>query len=301
MVGIPEADLIEWRTRKARSSNTSRGGGNVTGPSAAKRPRVENVVLTPEQLRAQLEAHKALMSGKPPPPGSLPPMFGPPPPLPPPPGMNVPPPGYGQPPPPHGAFPGPPPMSGPPPNVYPPPTSTIPAYPAPSFPTINAHEEAVKTGAKSRMVYTDTSMSPEEKLATTSKYRYTDPDDASRSHAQASSSNGALNMQAYNDKDLQRPAQSYPAVSGQTQMEPPSSHPQGHTAEALAGANQATSHHTQREAEMAQVQAQAYAQRDQDARTPVGATEQAQTRQDAQQLAHEAGGMPKRARAADLF
>lgn len=46
-----------------------------------------------------------------------------------------------------------------------------------SLPSVNPHQEAVKAGAKSRMVYVDITMSPEEKLASTSKYLYIDPED----------------------------------------------------------------------------------------------------------------------------
>ena len=69
MVGIPEADLAEWQSRKASGS-----GGS--GQQQAKRPKIESVALTPEQLKAQLQAHKALMSGQALPPGSVPPQFG---------------------------------------------------------------------------------------------------------------------------------------------------------------------------------------------------------------------------------
>lgn len=74
MVGIPEADLAEWRAR--------RGNRQGNGQGASKRPKIEKVALTPEQLKAQLEAHKALMSGKAPPPSAAPslnPAFPPPP------------------------------------------------------------------------------------------------------------------------------------------------------------------------------------------------------------------------------
>ncbi|CAO1613624.1 unnamed protein product [Jaminaea pallidilutea] len=204
MVGIPEADLAEWRSRKA-------GSGRSSGQPAAKRQRVENVAMTPEQLKAQLEAHKALMSGHAPPPGSMaPPGFpsapqpGFPPPYggPPPSGYpSGPPPGYGgSPPPPVMGYPaGPPPPMGqqpglPPPRQWgPPPNITVP-QPSP-------HQIAVQSGAKSRMVYTDTAMSPEEKMASSSKYAYVDPDDpplaADQAQQQASSSNNYGQWQQY--------------------------------------------------------------------------------------------------------
>lgn len=81
MVGVPEADLAEWRSRRANNGNM---GGGPSGQPGAKRQKVENVALTPDQLKAQLEAHKALMSGQAPPPGSVPPQFGAPPAGPPP-------------------------------------------------------------------------------------------------------------------------------------------------------------------------------------------------------------------------
>jgi hypothetical protein len=219
MVGIPEADLAEWRAR--RGNQQGQGSG---GPSA-KRQKVENVALTPEQLKAQLEAHKALMSGKAPPPGAIagqfhsfapglaPPSFGYPPNGPPPgfgnppgSGYNRPPPMYNRPPP-GIAPPSAGPYAGPPPNVYPtgppppalyssgPPPAQFAAGPPPpligvppprsspaavtpqiNLPLTNPHQEAVKNGAKSRMVYNDPLMSPEEKLASTSKYLYVDPE-----------------------------------------------------------------------------------------------------------------------------
>ncbi|PWN52880.1 hypothetical protein IE53DRAFT_306334, partial [Violaceomyces palustris] len=54
MEGIPEKDLQEWMARKA-----SGDGGNDQRPS--KKAKVENVPLTPEELKAQLAAHKAMM------------------------------------------------------------------------------------------------------------------------------------------------------------------------------------------------------------------------------------------------
>lgn len=215
MEGVPEADLAEWRSRRAGAS--SNGGG-----PAFKRQKVENVALTPEQLKAQLEAHKALMSGKAPPPGAVAGQFNPPiagfppphhmmmfPPTGPPPGFGVrpppiynrPPPGFGPPPSmspplqgPPGQYAGPPPgFNTPPPPIVAPPRPLPPSAPVPniSLPTINPHQEAVKAGAKSRMVYVDITMSPEEKLASTSKYLYIDPEDAKQTVQQipASSAN----------------------------------------------------------------------------------------------------------------
>ena len=101
MAGIPEKDLAEWKARRA----AQRADGNV--PTQNKRPRIEKLVLSKEQLRIQLEAHKALMSGKAPIPGMMPGMlsgFGapgpysvPPPTLPP--VYGAPPPNFARPPP----------------------------------------------------------------------------------------------------------------------------------------------------------------------------------------------------------
>ena len=100
MAGIPENDLAEWKERRA----AQKADGNV--PTQNKRPRIEKLVLSKEQLRIQLEAHKALMSGKAPVPGLMPGPFGvagpysvPPPALPP--GFGVPPPNFARPPPAH--------------------------------------------------------------------------------------------------------------------------------------------------------------------------------------------------------
>lgn len=183
MVGVPEADLAEWRSRRGKGGQGSSSGG-AGGQPSAKRPKVENVSLTSEQLKAQLEAHKALMSGQAPPPGVIPGQFagvpppgfhGPPPPL------SGPPPPFGQAPPPGQYYTGPPP--GFPPRPPPPSAVAMPPAAAPGVgsaspaPTISPHQQAIKSGAKSRMVYTNTQISPEEKLASTSKYVYVDPDD----------------------------------------------------------------------------------------------------------------------------
>ncbi|KAI3622999.1 hypothetical protein CBS14141_004332 [Malassezia furfur] len=60
MVGVPEPDLREWMARKgARQAQQN----PQTQQHAPKRPRIDKTPLTAEQLRAQLEAHKALMQG----------------------------------------------------------------------------------------------------------------------------------------------------------------------------------------------------------------------------------------------
>lgn len=145
MVGIPEADLAEWQARKAAN-----GGGGGSGPSQPKRQKIENVVLTPAQLKAQLEAHKALMSGQAPAPGTVAPTYSAPPPA-----------SY---------------YSGPPPG-FPPPQQSQMQHPPPAAAAPSPHRLAVQNKQKSRIVYTDTALSPEEKLAGSSKYLYFDPDE----------------------------------------------------------------------------------------------------------------------------
>lgn len=126
MAGIPEEDLAEWKERRS----AQKADGAV--PTQNKRPRIEKLVLSKEQLRIQLAAHKALMSGKAPMPGLMPgsmPGYGaagpysvPPPALPP--GFGMPPPNFArpptQPPPGYGGTP-----AGPPPQA-------VPRYPPPS-------------------------------------------------------------------------------------------------------------------------------------------------------------------------
>lgn len=117
MAGIPEKDLAEWKERRS----AQKADGTVSTQN--KRPRIEKLVLSKEQLRIQLEAHKALMSGRAPMPGLVPggmPGFGaagpysvPPPALPP--GFGVPPPNFARPPPNQP----PPGYGGPPPGVAP--------------------------------------------------------------------------------------------------------------------------------------------------------------------------------------
>ncbi|WFD41439.1 hypothetical protein MPSI1_000066 [Malassezia psittaci] len=60
MVGVPEPDLREWLARKGARQAQQDASAQ---PSAPKRPRVDKAPLTADQLRAQLEAHKALMKG----------------------------------------------------------------------------------------------------------------------------------------------------------------------------------------------------------------------------------------------
>jgi hypothetical protein len=126
MVGIPAPDVADYKRRKEIELGLS--AGSISQPPP-KRPKIENRALTEDELKAQLEAHKALMGV-----GSGPEMStaadsstgavfnaapqayaAPPPPMGmPPPGM-MPPPGFfpGGPPPP-GGFPGQPPFPHPP-------------------------------------------------------------------------------------------------------------------------------------------------------------------------------------------
>ena len=103
MEGIPAADLAAWKKRT----------GEATGQSAAEhRPKKAKYSTTPisaEDMRTQLAAHKALMSGQPIP-GSIP--VG---------GYGVPPPGFGIPPP---GFPG---------FIPPPPPGVVLPFPPPPF------------------------------------------------------------------------------------------------------------------------------------------------------------------------
>ncbi|KAF5384057.1 hypothetical protein D9615_003141 [Tricholomella constricta] len=158
MVGIPAPDIADYKRRKEIELGLS--AGSISQPPQ-KRPKIENRALTEEELKAQLEAHKALMGvstgsdnpaaaesstgavyGAPPqsysaPPAPIPgvPPMG----MMPPPGM--PPPGFfpGGPPPP-GAFPGQPPPfppfmpgfpPGPPPPGFPLPPGFPPGGPPP--------------------------------------------------------------------------------------------------------------------------------------------------------------------------
>ena len=60
MEGIPAPDVADYKRRKEIELGLS--AGSISQPQA-KRPKVENRALTEEELKAQLEAHKALMGG----------------------------------------------------------------------------------------------------------------------------------------------------------------------------------------------------------------------------------------------
>lgn len=58
MEGIPASDVADYKRRKEIELGLS--AGSISQPPA-KRPKTENRPLTEEELRIQLEAHKALM------------------------------------------------------------------------------------------------------------------------------------------------------------------------------------------------------------------------------------------------
>ncbi|KAF8230553.1 hypothetical protein L208DRAFT_1281285 [Tricholoma matsutake] len=150
MVGIPAPDVADYKRRKEIELGLS--AGSISQPPP-KRPKTENRPLSEEELKAQLEAHKALMGvGSGPetstavdsstgavfnaaPQAYAPPPAPPPMAMPPPPGMM--PPGFFPPggPPPSGGFPGQPPfppppfMPGFPPGPPPPGFSMPPGFP----------------------------------------------------------------------------------------------------------------------------------------------------------------------------
>lgn len=69
MEGIPAPDVADYKRRKEIELGLN--PGTITQPQA-KRPKIENRVLTQEELRIQLEAHKALMGGVENPPPAVP-------------------------------------------------------------------------------------------------------------------------------------------------------------------------------------------------------------------------------------
>lgn len=71
MEGIPTPDVADYKRRKEQELGLPAGSisGSGKGLQQNKRPRIENRVLTEEELRVQLAAHKALMGG-----GELPPV-----------------------------------------------------------------------------------------------------------------------------------------------------------------------------------------------------------------------------------
>lgn len=60
MEGIPAPDVADYKRRKEIELGLA--AGSISQPQP-KRPKVENRLLSEEELRAQLEAHKALMGG----------------------------------------------------------------------------------------------------------------------------------------------------------------------------------------------------------------------------------------------
>ena len=69
MEGIPAPDVADYKRRKEIELGLN--PGTITQPQA-KRPKIENRVYTQEELRIQLEAHKALMGAVDNPPPSAP-------------------------------------------------------------------------------------------------------------------------------------------------------------------------------------------------------------------------------------
>jgi len=65
MEGIPIPDVADYKRRKEQELGLPAGSisGSGKGLQQNKRPRIENRVLSEEELRGQLEAHKALMGG----------------------------------------------------------------------------------------------------------------------------------------------------------------------------------------------------------------------------------------------
>ncbi|WFD27652.1 hypothetical protein MNAN1_002653 [Malassezia nana] len=159
MVGVPDSDLIAWQVRRSGERAAS-GPSKSVGPPVPKRPRIEKMALSADELRAQLAAHKALMSGAastsaPPvltqaqaPSSNVQPAQAPSQPS-----METPPP-------------------APPPTAPTEPSSNIAAVPATTAPP---HTKALQQGLKSRLAYADTVLSPEEKMATMPRYAYTEP------------------------------------------------------------------------------------------------------------------------------
>ncbi|KAF8524041.1 hypothetical protein JB92DRAFT_2882581 [Gautieria morchelliformis] len=65
MEGIPAPDVADYKRRKEQELGLPAGSisGSGKGLPQNKRPRIENRVLSEDELRAQLQAHKALMGG----------------------------------------------------------------------------------------------------------------------------------------------------------------------------------------------------------------------------------------------
>ncbi|KAG6867052.1 hypothetical protein C0993_007213, partial [Termitomyces sp. T159_Od127] len=121
MVGIPAPDVADYKRRKEIELGLS--AGSISQPQA-KRPKVESRPLSEEELKAQLEAHKALMGVAPAPDAAPAPEAS----------SSV----YGAPPQAYAAPPAPPtPVAMPPPGVSPPPLGMFPPPfpgPPPPFP-----------------------------------------------------------------------------------------------------------------------------------------------------------------------
>ncbi|KAH7921055.1 hypothetical protein BV22DRAFT_1107382 [Leucogyrophana mollusca] len=133
MEGIPAPDVADYKRRKEIELGLA--AGSISQPQA-KRPKIENRPLSEEELKAQLEAHKALMGGgdtsaTPANDASTGAVYGAPPQAyaaPPAPAPGIPPPGMSPPP---GMVPGAPPPFFP---GGPPPPGGFPGQPFPPFP-----------------------------------------------------------------------------------------------------------------------------------------------------------------------
>ncbi|MBW0547730.1 hypothetical protein O181_087445 [Austropuccinia psidii MF-1] len=127
MEGVPANDLADWKRRKAEAM------GVDPDSHKRKRPKIYLGVISPEELRSQLQQHRALMNGISAGPPQRPAVqpFAVPPPAMPPPATSIPPPGL-FPPPPASTMPPPPgfPMMPPPGSMpFPPPGMAIPPMP----------------------------------------------------------------------------------------------------------------------------------------------------------------------------
>lgn len=158
MAGVPEPDLKLWRLRQGSGTGTREAGAAPSQGGVAKRAKVQNVALTPEQLKAQLEAHKALMNSanaepKRPASDDSPSAAA-------------------------GAVSGreDPQLTAASGSVTPAPAAEPAASDAaPAAPPVHPHKAALQKGAKSRLVYADSVLSPDERLAQMPRYVYVEP------------------------------------------------------------------------------------------------------------------------------
>lgn len=190
MVGVPDSDLIDWQMRRRGGAPSTSAAVPVT-PSLPKRPRIEKVPLTAEQLRAQLKAHKALMSGAGEAPSApvqtnvpdtaaatLPSQSG----------AHQPPTGVSAQGPPPTPAPEVPPTSGfsptAPSGYAPPAPSAPPALSAPPAPSTPSAPAAAQPASKGRLAYSDPELCPEEKMALLPRYAYVESSEPAASVTQ---------------------------------------------------------------------------------------------------------------------